>query len=75
MLRRVTAGALVALVSIWATAAIGAQAPLLAGTSCTYDYPRGFKVPRGTKKKPLKICTGGDLQTTWGAVCVPRYTA
>lgn len=63
-----TTGALVALVSIWATAA-------LAGPSCTIRYPRGFHVNHGTKKKPLKLCTGGDLQTTWGEICTPRYGA
>lgn len=56
-------GALVALLSF---------GPALAGPSCTYDYPRGYHVPKGTKKKPLKLCTGGDLQTTWGAICVSR---
>jgi hypothetical protein len=66
MLRRLTAGALVALVFISSAAA---------GPSCTIEYPRGFKIPKGTKKKPLVLCTGGDLQTTWGAVCVSRFNA
>lgn len=66
MLRRATAGALVALVAF---------GPADAGPSCTYDYPRGFTVPKGTKKKPLVICTGGELQTARGDVCVPRRTA
>jgi hypothetical protein len=63
MLRRLTAGALVALVSISAANA---------GPSCTIEYPRGYHVPKGTKKKPLKICTGGDLQSTW-RICVSRF--
>jgi hypothetical protein len=67
MLRRVTAGALVALVFISSAAS--------AGPSCTIEYPRGFKIPKGTKKKPLVLCTGGDLQTTWGAICVSRFNA
>jgi hypothetical protein len=67
VLRRLITGALVALVFIGTAHA--------SGPSCTIDYPRGFKVPKGTKKKPLKICTGGDLQTTWGAVCVSRFNA
>jgi hypothetical protein len=68
MKRLMLTGALVALVSFGPVVAN-------AGPSCTIDYPRGFKVPKGTKKKPLKICTGGDLQTTWGAVCVSRFNA
>jgi hypothetical protein len=65
MLRRLVAGALVALVSISAANA---------GPACTTYYPRGFTVPKGTKKKPLRVCTGGDLQSTWGK-CVSRYSA
>jgi hypothetical protein len=64
MLRRLTAGALVALVFIGTAEA---------GPSCTIEYPRGFKIPKGTKKKPLVLCTGGDLQSTWGT-CVSRYS-
>lgn len=67
-MKKLITGALVALVSIGATAA-------LAGPSCTTRYPHGYHVPHGTKKKPLKLCTGGDLQTTWGEICVPRYSA
>jgi hypothetical protein len=63
MLRRLTAGALVALVFIGTAEA---------GPSCTIQYPRGYHVPKGTKKKPLRICKG-DLQATWGA-CVSRYS-
>jgi hypothetical protein len=66
MLRRLFAGALVALVFVSAA---------YAGPSCTIRYPHGYHVPHGTKKRPLKLCTGGDLQTTWGAICVPRYNA
>jgi hypothetical protein len=65
MYRRVTAGALVALVFI---------STAQAGPSCTLKHPRGYHVPHGTNKKPLKICTGGDLQSTWGT-CVSRFTA
>jgi hypothetical protein len=63
MLRRVTAGALAALVLV---------STAHAGPSCTTYYPRGFTVPKGTKKKPLRVCTGGDLQSTWGK-CVSRF--
>lgn len=65
MLRRLTAGALVALVFISSAAA---------GPACTIEYPRGYHVPKGTKKKPLVLCTGGDLQSTWGT-CVSRFNA
>lgn len=63
-MKRLITGALVALVSIWATAA-------LAGPSCTLMYPRGYHVPHGTKQHPLRICVNGDLETTWG-VCTSR---
>lgn len=43
-----------------------------AGPSCTRNHPRGYQVPKGTKKKPLVLCTGGDLQSTWGK-CVSRF--
>jgi hypothetical protein len=63
MKRLMLAGALVALVSFGAAHA---------GPACTTYYPRGFTVPKGTKKKPLRVCTGGDLQSTWGK-CVSRF--
>jgi hypothetical protein len=65
MLHRIASGALAALVFISAANA---------GPACTEQYPRGFTVPKGTKKKPLRVCTGGDLQSTWGT-CVSRYSA
>lgn len=65
MLMKIT-GALVALVLFGATAAH-------AGPSCTIQFPRGFKVAKGTKKKPLVICKNGDLQSTWGG-CTSRYS-
>lgn len=65
MMRLLHTGALVALVSFGATAA-------LAGPACTPVYPRGFSVPKATKKKPLMLCAGGDLSSTWGG-CVSRY--
>jgi hypothetical protein len=67
MKRLLLTGALVALVSF-------GPAVANAGPACTIKYPRGYHVPHGTKKKPLKICTGGDLQSTWGT-CVSRFTA
>jgi hypothetical protein len=63
MKRLMLTGALVALVSFGAAHA---------GPACTEQYPRGYHVPKGTKKKPLRVCTGGDLQSTWGA-CVSRF--
>lgn len=45
-----------------------------AGPACTIEHPRGYHVPKGTKKKPLVLCTGGDLQSTWGT-CVSRFNA
>jgi hypothetical protein len=66
MKRLMLTGALVALVSF------GAANAALAGPACTIEYPRGFKLPKGTKKKPLRVCTGGDLQSTWGT-CVSRF--
>lgn len=63
-MKRLLLGALVALFSF---------GPAIAGLSCTERYPRGYHVPQGTKKKPLVLCTGGDLQSTWGK-CVSRFS-
>lgn len=41
------------------------------GPQCTPRYPRGFKLPKGTKKKPLRLCINGDLEATWGK-CLER---
>jgi hypothetical protein len=41
------------------------SAPAFAGPQCTVKYPRGFKVLKGTKKRPIRLCVGGDLETTW----------
>ncbi len=49
-------------------------APAFAGPACTPTYPRGYHVPHGTKKRPLSVCKGGDLQSTWGT-CVSRFFA
>jgi hypothetical protein len=50
-------------------------APALAdGAQCTPTYPRGFKVLKGTKKKPVRLCVGGDLETTWRK-CQERRSA
>lgn len=67
MKRLLLTGALVALFSFGATAA-------LAGPRCTTSYPRGFKVHHGTKKHPLLFCTGGDIESTWGK-CTLHYSA
>ena len=46
--------------------------PAIAGPSCTIRHPRGFHVAKGTKKHPLNLCTGGDIQATWDN-CTSRY--
>jgi hypothetical protein len=70
-------GALVALV-LFATPAQApsgnpANMPADEGPRCTVIYPRGFTVPKGTKKRPLSICTHGDLESTWRG-CELRYS-
>lgn len=42
------------------------------GPQCTFIYPRGFKVAHGTKRRPLKVCTNGDLESTWRG-CETRH--
>lgn len=55
--------------------ALGLCTPAWAhGPQCTSVYPRGFKVVKGTKKRPIILCVNGDLQTTWGA-CQSRWRA
>jgi hypothetical protein len=65
MKRLLLKGALVALFSFGATAA-------LAGPACTFAYPRGYQVPKATKKNPLHMCVSGVFTSTWGP-CVSRY--
>lgn len=44
------------------------------GPRCTVEYPRGFKLPKSTKRKPVVICKNGDLEAAWGR-CQLRYRA
>jgi hypothetical protein len=55
--------------------ALGLCAPAWAdGSRCTVAYPRGFKVAKGTKERPVNVCKDGHLQSTWGG-CELRYRA
>jgi hypothetical protein len=63
-------GALVALGIL--AAPVAPPAPAAEGPQCTYVYPRGFKVPKITKKKP--VCKGGHIESTWRG-CELRYKA
>jgi hypothetical protein len=47
---------------------------ITSGPQCTVAYPKGFKVRKGTKKRPVNVCKDGDLEATWGG-CVLRYRA
>lgn len=49
------------------------------GPRCTPVWPRGFDVKvfgatKKSKRKPAVLCTGGELQSTWGG-CVERRSA